>query len=301
MNENVIEVKNITKIINCKKILDDINFNVNENSIVGLIGPNGAGKSTLLKVMTGLYTIDKGDVLYYGKSLKNDFEEAIRSVGCIIENPDMYKNLSGYDNLDIFKVMFKGVNEETVRGIVNIVNLEKSIGKKFKNYSLGMKERLGIATSLLGSPKILILDEPTNGLDPIGIKNMRNLLKNLKNTTVIISSHMLSEIEAICDEVIFLNDGKIIDRKRLMNNERKNCVQFEVNDIDKAKMIINEFNENDSLTVNVSDEEISNINKKLVLNNIKVFRICEKTESLESDFFDKLGIDNDKINKKLNN
>jgi len=298
MNENVIEVKNITKIINGKKILDDINFDVNENSIVGLIGPNGAGKSTLLKVMTGLYTIDKGDVLYYGKSLKNDFEEAIRSVGCIIENPDMYKNLSGYDNLDIFKVMFKGVNEETIRGIVNIVNLEKSIGKKFKNYSLGMKERLGIATSLLGSPKILILDEPTNGLDPIGIKNMRNLLKNLKNTTVIISSHMLSEIEAICDEVIFLNDGKIIDRKRLMNNERKNYVQFEVNDIDKAKIIINEFNENDSLTVNVSDEEISNINKKLVLNNIKVFRICEKTKSLESDFFDKLGIDNDKINKK---
>ena len=162
MNDYSIEVKNVTKVINGKKILNNVNFNVNRGSVVGLVGPNGAGKSTLLKIMTGLYTLDVGEVMYEGVSLKNNFENAIKNVGSIIENPDMYKNLSGKSNLDLFRVMFRGISEETVRGIVQIVDLEKSIGKKFKTYSLGMKERLGIASSLLGNPKILILDEPTN-------------------------------------------------------------------------------------------------------------------------------------------
>lgn len=293
MSENIVEVKNITKIINGKKILDNISFSINEGSIVGLIGPNGAGKSTLLKVMTGLYKIDIGDVKYYGKSLKDDFEEAIVNVGSIIENPDMYKNLSGQKNLELFKVMFKGVSDETIKGIVNIVNLEKSMGKKFKSYSLGMKERLGIATSLLGNPKILILDEPTNGLDPIGIKNMRNLIKSLNNTTVIISSHMLCEIENICDEVIFINEGKIIERKDIKNFGNKKRVEFEVDDYDKAKSIISNYDVDEEMCVYATDEEVCEINKTLIKNNIKVYRICEKINNLENEFFDKLGYKND--------
>ena len=296
MQENAVEVKNVTKVINGKKILNNISFNIRRGSIVGLVGPNGAGKSTLLKIMTGLYTLDIGEVYYEGISLKNDYENAIKSVGCIIENPDMYKNLSGHDNLELFKVMFKGVSEETVRGIVEIVNLEKSIGRKFKTYSLGMKERLGIAASLLGNPKILILDEPTNGLDPIGIKNLRALLKNLKDTTIIISSHLLSEIEAICDEVIFINNGEIIERKDLNSNENKKYVEFEVDDYPKAKLLMNSFSVGESLSVYASDEEISDINKILVMNRVKVYRIFEKSRSLEDEFFQKMANINDKIN-----
>ncbi len=296
MNDYSIEVKNVTKVINGKKILDNINFNVNRGSVVGLVGPNGAGKSTLLKIMTGLYTLDVGEVMYEGVSLKNNFENAIKNVGSIIENPDMYKNLSGKSNLDLFRVMFRGISEETVRGIVQIVDLEKSIGKKFKTYSLGMKERLGIASSLLGNPKILILDEPTNGLDPIGIKNLRNLIKSLKGVTVIISSHLLSEIEAICDEVIFINNGTIIERKNLINTSNKKYVEFEVDDYSKARFVVSDFCIGESLSVYASDEEISSINKDLIMHNIKVYRITEKTNNLENEFFDKIGYNNDKFN-----
>lgn len=285
---NSVEIKNVTKVINNKKIIDDISFNVQKGCILGLVGPNGAGKSTLLKIMTGLYTLDFGEIYYEGISLRNNFEKAMNKVGCIIETPDMYGNLTGKDNLDLFKVMFKGVNEDIIKGIVNILNLEKVIGKKVKTYSLGMKERLGIATSLLGSPKVLILDEPTNGLDPIGIKNLKMLLSKIKkNCAIIISSHMLNEIETLCDEVIFINDGKIIERKEI--NLDKKIIEFEVDDYSRAKLLVKNYSVGEGLSIYASDEEISNVNKTLILNNIKVYRIKEKKYSLEKDFFDKLG------------
>ena len=170
----VIKVRNVNKSINGKKILKDISFDVFEGDIVGLVGPNGAGKSTLLKVMTGLYSYDSGEIMYYDYDLKDDFEKAMSIVGTLIESPDLYKNLSGRDNLKIFKSMFKDIDDNTINEIVKIVEMEKYLGKKFKTYSLGMKERLGIANALINKPKILILDEPTNGLDPVGIKNILN-------------------------------------------------------------------------------------------------------------------------------
>jgi len=296
MVENAIEIKNVTKVLGGKKILNNISFNVRRGSVIGLVGPNGAGKSTLLKIMTGLYTLDVGEIYYDGISLKKDYELAMRNIGCIIESPDMYKNLSGSDNLDLFKLMFKGVSEETIKGIVQILDLEKSIGRKFKTYSLGMKERLGVASSLLGNPKILILDEPTNGLDPISIRNLRTILKNLKDTTIIVSSHLLSEIELICDEVIFINNGEIIERKDLNSNESKKYVQFEVDSYSKAKLLLNNFSVNDSLCVYATDDEISNINKDLIANKINVFRISEKKQNLEEEFIEKMASLNDKIN-----
>ena len=163
----VIKVRNVSKTINAKKILYNINFDVYEGEIVGLVGPNGAGKSTLLKVMTGLYNYEEGDIYYYDYNLKNDFEKAMSIVGTLIEDPALYKNLSGKNNLKLFKTMFKGIDESTISEIVNIVQMEKYLGKKFKTYSLGMKERLAIASALINKPKILILDEPTNGLDTI--------------------------------------------------------------------------------------------------------------------------------------
>ena len=293
--KRVIKVRNISKTINKKKILDNINFDIYEGEIVGLVGKNGAGKSTLLKIMTGLYSYDEGEIYYYNYNLKTDYEKAMSIVGTLIENPDMYSNLTGKKNLELFKSMFKGIDEGTVEEIVRIVEMEKYLGKKFKTYSLGMKERLGIASSLINKPKILILDEPTNGLDREGIKKIMKMLKELKDTTIIISSHMLNDIEELCNKIIFINDGKIDSIKMKQNDNKKN-VFFEVDDFSKARLIIKDYCINENLEVYESDDTISLINKELVLNDINVYRISETTNNLEKDFFKMIGKYNDKTN-----
>ncbi|MDY6071395.1 MAG: ABC transporter ATP-binding protein [Bacilli bacterium] len=293
--KRVIKVRNISKTINKKKILDNINFDIYEGEIVGLVGKNGAGKSTLLKIMTGLYSYDEGEIYYYNYNLKTDYEKAMSIVGTLIENPDMYSNLTGKKNLELFKSMFKGIDEATVEEIVRIVEMEKYLGKKFKTYSLGMKERLGIASSLINKPKILILDEPTNGLDREGIKKIMKMLKELKDTTIIISSHMLNDIEELCNKIIFINDGKI-DSIKIKQNDNKKNVFFEVDDFSKARLIIKDYCINENLEVYESDDTISLINKELVLNDINVYRISETTNNLEKDFFKMIGKYNDKTN-----
>lgn len=293
--KRVIKVRNISKTINKKKILDNINFDIYEGEIVGLVGKNGAGKSTLLKIMTGLYSYDEGEIYYYNYNLKTDYEKAMSIVGTLIENPDMYSNLTGKKNLELFKSMFKGIDEGTIEEIVRIVEMEKYLGKKFKTYSLGMKERLGIASSLINKPKILILDEPTNGLDREGIKKIMKMLKELKDTTIIISSHMLNDIDELCNKIIFINDGKI-DSIKIKQNDNKKNVFFEVDDFSKARLIIKDYCINENLEVYESDDTISLINKELVLNDINVYRISETTNNLEKDFFKMIGKYNDKTN-----
>lgn len=293
--KKAIKVRNISKTIGRKKILDNISFDIYENEIVGLVGKNGAGKSTLLKIMTGLYSYDEGEIYYYNYNLKADYEKAMSIVGTLIENPDMYSNLSGKKNLELFKSMFKGIDEGTIEEIVRIVEMEKYLGKKFKTYSLGMKERLGIASSLINKPKILILDEPTNGLDREGVKNIMKMLKDLKDTTIIISSHMLSDIEELCNKIIFINDGKIDSIKIKQSDNKKNII-FEVDDFSKARLIIKDYCVNENLEVYETDDMVSLINKELVLNNINVYRISEATNTLENDFFKMIGKSNDKSN-----
>lgn len=293
--KRVIKVRNVSKVINKRKILDNINFDIYEGEIVGLVGKNGAGKSTLLKIMTGLYSYDEGEILYYNYNLKTDYEKAMSIVGTLIESPDMYNNLTGKKNLELFKSMFKGIDEGTIEEIVHIVEMEKYLGKKFKTYSLGMKERLGIASSLINKPKILILDEPTNGLDREGIKKIMKTLKELKDTTIIISSHMLNDIEELCNKIIFINDGKIDSIKIKQNDSKKNII-FEVDDFSKAKLLMKDYCINENLEVYESDDMISKLNKELVLNNINVYRISEATNSLEKDFFKMIGKSNDESN-----
>ena len=287
-----ITVRNIGKTLGGKRILEDINFDAYEGEIIGLVGKNGAGKSTLLKLMTGLYTIDEGEIIYYDYDLKYDYEKAMSLVGTIIETPDMYKTLTGKKNLKLFKTMFKGVDEGTIEEIVKIVEMEKYLGKKFKTYSLGMKERLAIASSLINKPKIIILDEPTNGLDREGVKKIMDILKGLKDTTIIISSHMLKEIEDICNKIIFIDNGKIQKIKIKENSDKRN-VLFEVDDYTKAKILLNDYCINESLEVYENDETISKINKELVLNDIKVYRISENTKTLEEEFFNMIGNNNE--------
>ena len=183
MTSEVLKIDNLKKRIGKRTIVSDICFELKKGEIFGFLGPNGAGKSTTIKMIVGLSKITEGSIYVGGCSVKDDFKGAMRNIGCIVENPDMYKYMSGMDNLKIFAKIYEGVDEARINEVVKIVDLEKAIKDKVKTYSLGMKQRLGIAQALLHSPKLLILDEPTNGLDPAGIKEMRVLLRKLASET----------------------------------------------------------------------------------------------------------------------
>lgn len=288
--KKIIEVKNISKKIGKKEILKNISFDGYEGDIIGIVGNNGVGKTTLLKVLTGLYKPNSGEIIFDGINLNTNYEKAISKVGSLIETPDLYKHLTGKRNLDIFKRMFKGVDEETIKNIVSLIHIEDALGSKFKTYSLGMKERLGIAQTLINDPKIIILDEPTNGLDPRGIIELRNILESLKDKVVLISSHMLSEIEVLCNKIIFINNGKIINIKEI--NSKKKKILFEVDDYSKAKLLLKDYEIGEELTLYAEDETISHVNKILVNNNIKVYRIIE-SNNLENEFLHYTGEKND--------
>ena len=216
MTNEVLKIEKLKKVIGKRTIVSDICFELKKGEIFGLLGPNGAGKSTTIKMIVGLSKITEGSIYVGGCSVKDDFKGAMSNIGCIVENPDMYKYMSGMDNLKIFAKMYKGVDETRIHEVVKIVDLERTINDKVKTYSLGMRQRLGIAQALLHSPKLLILDEPTNGLDPAGIRQMRELLRKLSSETgltVLVSSHILGEMQQMCDRVGIINKGKIITIK----------------------------------------------------------------------------------------
>ena len=210
----VLETKKLSKKFGDKEILKSIDMTIYEGDIVGLIGPNGAGKSTFIKTVLNLYKETEGEVSICGINVDGDFESALSNVGCVIESPDLYPHLSGVKNLKIVALMNNIKDDEYIEKIIKMFKLNTRINDKVKKYSLGMKQRLGIACALIKKPKLLILDEPTNGLDPLGIKELREIIKNIseeRNVTVLISSHILSEIENICDRIFIIDNGYIID------------------------------------------------------------------------------------------
>lgn len=211
---SVLEVKNLTKKFGKRVILDQVSVTLEEGEVVGLVGPNGAGKSTFIKSILGLYNIDEGDVKICGFDVYKQHRDALSKVGCIVENPDMYQNISGRKNLKICALMNDLPKNTDIDSIVHLVRMESRIDDKVKTYSLGMKQRLGLASALLNHPKLLILDEPINGLDPQGIMELRQIVRDLSKKdkmTVLISSHILAEIEQMCDRIIMIDQGKIVD------------------------------------------------------------------------------------------
>lgn len=286
----IIEVNNLTKIVGKKKLLDDISFDLEEGEILGVVGKNGSGKTTLLKSLVGLIYPTEGEIIINGFDLKKDYKNAINSVGCMIEVPIMYDYLSGKDNLNIYRMMFKGIKKERVDEIIKLISLEGSEYKKLKIYSLGMKERLGIGVSIINNPKLLILDEPTNGLDPIGIKDLREFIKSLKGVSVIITSHMLSEIENICDKVMFIDKGRIRGIKDVKHD--KKIYKFDVDDEDTTKKIIYPYKTKNELEIEATKDEYLRISEDLIKNNVKIFSVSEKS-GLESEFLSLIGEDNE--------
>lgn len=299
MSEVVLRVKNLTKKFGNRVAVDNISFDVFEGEIFGFLGPNGAGKTTAIKMITGLSKPDSGNVLICGKSIKTQFEKAILNVGGIIENPEMYKNLSGLENLKYFAGLYKNVDKKRIDEVVEIVGLSDRIKDKVRTYSLGMKQRLGIAQALLHRPKLLILDEPTNGLDPSGVIEMRRFLKKTaidEGIGIVISSHNLSEMELMCDSIGIINSGRLekiraIDQLKEYNENQQ--VYLKVNFPNFAgKLIMSNFNPEkisiikDTLTINISHDKIPEITSLLVSNGIAVYSATAVVKTLEDVFLD---------------
>ena len=208
----IIEVKNLYKSYGKRLILDNLSLEANTGEVLGLLGPNGAGKTTLIKSIVGLISFDKGSIKINGYDREKEFTKAMQNVSAIVENPEMYTYMSGMSNLMQYARMHGLTDKNKIMNVVSLVGLTDRINDKVKRYSLGMKQRLGIALALLNDPKIMILDEPTNGLDPAGIKQLRNILRNIakkNDVCIIVSSHLMSEMELMCDKVAIVNNKTI--------------------------------------------------------------------------------------------
>lgn len=294
----VLELKNVSKTMGKRKVVNNISFNVNEGEIFGFLGPNGAGKTTTIKMITGLLSIDEGEIKVSGKDVKKEFEKALENVGGIIENPEMYGYLSGKENLEIFAELHGKISKSRINEVVKLVKLENRINDKVKKYSLGMRQRLGVAQALLHKPKLLILDEPTNGLDPMGIKELRDTLRELaekEGLAVLVSSHLLSEMELMCDRFGIIDLGKIIDIKSLKDIKdsegTENLYQIDVENINESINIINSYytnikvkKSNEKLELTASRDEIAKIIKTLIDNGYLVYEVSIVAKSLEEEF-----------------
>ncbi len=303
----ILEIKNLTKKFGDRIAVDDVSFNVYEGEIFGLIGPNGAGKTTILRMITGLATPTSGEVFVDGVSMQKNFEKAVAKIGGIIENPELYSYMTGMDNLKYFASLYKDITTDYINRIVRLVGMEKRVNDKVKTYSLGMKQRIGIAQALLHNPKLLILDEPTNGLDPNGIKELRKLLIILarkSQITILISSHILSEMELLCNTVGIIDKGKIIETKTLeqikkgLQDEQKICIKVDYPNY-AGKVIMHHYKipvnvAGNTIIFNLDDRLIPQATTLLIKAGLSIFGISTINKTLEEVFLEIL-------NKKRDN
>ena len=300
----VLRVSNLTKVYGHKKVVNNVNFSVFAGQIFGFVGPNGAGKSTTIRMITGLTPITSGDVAVCGYSVKNAYKKAISNIGGIIEMPQLYPYLMGMKNLKLFAGFYGKSALARIKPIVKLVGMENRINEKVSTYSLGMKQRLGIAQALLSKPKLLILDEPTNGLDPNGIVEMRNILKTLaekENMAIIISSHNLAELEQMCDVIGLINNGRIIEHRTMQEIdtmlELRQKVQFLCNYPNYAALLLKEKYKlkskvvGNSIFLNLKEQNVAPVVSYLVHKKIKIYSIKKIQKSLEELYFELLNSD----------
>ncbi|MES2593094.1 MAG: ABC transporter ATP-binding protein [Bacteroidota bacterium] len=296
-SEKVIEVTNLVKHYGKTKALEDVSFEVYKGDVLGFLGPNGAGKSTTIRALLSLIKPTSGQIKLFGKDPIKDHQSVFSHIGCIVEKPDFYSYLSAEKNLQIFaRLSGVEVKKNRITEIIEFVGLKGREKDKLRGFSNGMKQRLGIAQTLLHDPELIILDEPTTGLDPQGILDIRNLilqLKNEHNKTILLSSHLLSEIELIANRVVIINKGKTLVQGNVSEllNTQELVVSFTLDNVELAKQLLaatsieNEVinvNQN-SLSIHVSNDNIPHINKLFCDNGLKVFSI-ETKRKLE-DYF----------------
>jgi ABC-2 type transport system ATP-binding protein len=301
-HETVIKVNNLSKKIGKSPIIKDVSFELKKGEILGLLGPNGSGKTTILKMLVGLIKPSNGSIFIENFNITKEFEKAITHVGAIIENPVMYDFLSGYDNLVHFFRMTDRLSYERIDEVIELLKMHDYISDKVFTYSLGMRQRLGLAQAILHHPSILLLDEPTNGLDPEGIKSLRETLRKLaieQGVSIIISSHILGEIELICDSVMVMDDGMCIERgliSELQNGtSTKHTYTFKVISGENIKPILQSQYEPDSIhyhssgfSIELEIQEVADLNKLLVISGIDVIGIERTGNPLEELFLQKL-------------
>ncbi|NFP92328.1 ABC transporter ATP-binding protein [Clostridium sporogenes] len=291
----ILQVENIHKKIGKREIIKDVSFSVKEGEIFGFLGPNGAGKTTTIRMMVGLIAPTKGRIKIMGHDIQKERIKALKNVGCIVENPDMYNDLTGMQNLKYYADLYGDITKERINEVAELVGLKDRINDKVKKYSLGMKQRLGLGQAILSNPKLLILDEPTNGLDPIGMHEFREIVKDIakkNNSAVFISSHILSEIEQICDHFEIINKGSI-KTIQAVSEESSNIERLKIstNEIKKIQDVFSKLNfvrninvEQNSIVVEISPKNFSGIIKEIGKNDVNIDDICKVESNLENKF-----------------
>ncbi|MGK0553336.1 ABC transporter ATP-binding protein [Macrococcus capreoli] len=294
-NHYSLQVSHLNKTINKKHIIKDLSFDVKKGEVFGFLGPNGAGKTTTIRMIVGLTSPTSGDIKVFGRSLVTDRHEVMKDIGAIVENPELYPFLSGLENLKQYARMQKGISKSDIDRVVKLVGLENRIKEKVKRYSLGMRQRLGLAQALLHQPKILILDEPTNGLDPAGIREIRDYIKKLareENMSVIVSSHLMSEMELMCDRFGIIQNGKMVRIEDVNTVVTVNDVvkhHFDVYPVDQAVKCLNEKNipftlTENMITVDIAPKDVPQMVRDLVNANVDIYGVTKEKLSLEDRF-----------------
>jgi len=291
----VLLLEDVHKTIKGKEIIKGISFSIDEGEVLGFLGPNGAGKSTTLRMIVGLSKPTKGTIDVCNHSITKNYVKAMSKVGCIIEGPDLYNYMSGKDNLNMLAAMNKGVTEADINHAVELVGMQNRLKDKVATYSLGMKQRLGLAQALIHHPKLLVLDEPTNGLDPAGINEFRHIIKSLakdEGIAVLISSHLISEVELMCDKVAIIKDGVVLKYSKVSDLLSSQEIFWEVDNNIKALEILKEtFNVTgkivkDKIEATIDMSRLPEINASFLNNGIKLSFVENKHKTLEDLFLD---------------
>jgi ABC-2 type transport system ATP-binding protein len=292
-----LSANHLTKIIGDRTIVDDVSFDLEPGEVFGFLGPNGAGKTTTIRMLVGLIKPTRGNVTVCGLDLRRDFEKAMRCIGCIVENPDLYRFMTGRENLEHFARML-AVNSSEIERVASLVNLAHRLDQRVGTYSLGMRQRLGIAQAMLGDPRVLILDEPANGLDPAGIREIRELLRTLasdRGLAVFVSSHLLAEIELTADRVAIIHKGRILRSgsvRELISSRR--AMEIRVDDASRAETIVRDRGLDVSVTdhtllVPIEEVDAPPLLAALTLNGVAVFHARQRVQTLEEMFLEATG------------
>lgn len=299
MSEFIIETKRLTKKFGSRKVVDHVDLQVKKGEIYGFLGPNGAGKTTTIRMLLGLARPTQGSIQIFGKDIRKEKLAILKKVGSLVEYPSYYGHLSAYENLEAVRILLDAPRSR-IEEVLAIVRLTNDAKRPVKGFSLGMKQRLGIATALLGNPELLILDEPTNGLDPSGIIEIRELIKSMPKEhgiTIVVSSHLLSEIDQMATQVGIISKGQMIfqDSILALRAQSTSKIKVTVNDVEPAwkTLLTHGYTTDliqDKLVIeNCSDQKVAEIVKSLVQNDYSIYRVEEERKSLEEIFLELTG------------
>ncbi|MGN4254091.1 ABC transporter ATP-binding protein [Bacillus cereus group sp. MYBKT14-1] len=304
--KTVLSVQHLTKEIKGKLIVQDISFDMIAGEIIGLLGANGAGKTTTMKMIVGLSTISAGDVQIAGYSIKSQFSKAILNVGAVIEAPAFYPYLSGYENLRQYQRLHKNASKDWLLEVASLTGIEHALDQRVGTYSMGMKQRLGIAQALLRKPKLLVLDEPMNALDPAGVRETRNYLNRIAidlGVAIVISSHQLSEIEQMARRVVIMQNGCLVTEQRIDDglNDGKFCITLHIDNVElTSEVLVNLFGDDHhaldyvqteklsngvhTITVAIDEGQVPMLIRALCAAGVEVHRVLSTHTSLEDKF-----------------